>query len=123
MHRRMFLAGAGGMLALSPLSSGKSHAAGGDVKILSTHVTNRDHFPNAGMPRPNEVLILERAPQRAFNPFSIAVVTPAGQQIGYLPPASTGILAALLDAGFRAFAIQPSHKPTGEPIVDVYLRA
>jgi hypothetical protein len=51
------------------------------------------------------VLHLERRPDRTFDRYSIAVRQSDGRQLGYLPPASTGLLATLLDEGFSAFAV------------------
>lgn len=108
MDRRFFLAGAGGALASVPLAAATAAAAGGQkgsVDLIRSYVANRDQFPKTPVPRPNEVLHLERRPDRSFDRSSIAVRRSDGSQLGYLPPASTGLLATLLDEGFSAFAV------------------
>ncbi|MFN7102038.1 MAG: HIRAN domain-containing protein [Pseudorhizobium sp.] len=107
MERRSFLAGAGGALASLPLMA--ATAAAGEpkagIRLLRSYVANRDQFPQARPPEVDEILRLRRRPDRSFDPASIAVERRDGSQLGYLPPASTGMLAALLDAGFSAHAV------------------
>jgi hypothetical protein len=123
MDRRLFLAGAGGALATLPLATGAS--AGGDgnstLKLLRSYVANRDQFPNSPTPQVGQHLELVRRPDRAFDPLSIAVTTSAGDQLGYLPSASTGMLAALLDGGFKAYGMEGEDGAEGNIIVDIFL--
>jgi hypothetical protein len=124
MQRRSFLAGAGGALAAFPFASGAAAAVRGQtdgVALLRSYVANRDQFPQAQAPEPNEVLRLERQPERAFDPSSIAVRRSDGSQLGYLPSASTGILAALLDQGFDAYAIALPGAAGSEIPVQIHL--
>lgn len=116
MDRRFFLAGAGGALASLPLAGAAAAAGGqkGSVELIRSYVANRDQFPQAPLPRPNEVLHLERRPDRTFDRSSIAVRRSDGRQLGYLPPASTGLLATLLDEGFSAFAVVLPNTGTGD---------
>ncbi|MCF6367486.1 HIRAN domain-containing protein [Rhizobium halophilum] len=124
MERRSFLAGAGGTLAALPFATGAAAAARGEaggVGLLRSYVANRDQFPHAKAPEANEVLHLERRPERAFDPSSVAVRRRDGSQLGYLPSTSTGILAALLDQGFDAYAIALPGTTGSEIPVQVYL--
>lgn len=122
MERRSFLAGAGGALAALPFAAGATAAPRqkGGVELLRSYVVNRDQFPQARAPGVNEVLRLERRPERAFDSNSIAVRREDGSQIGYLPSVSTGILAALLDQGFNAYAVA-RHGHGSDVPVQVYL--
>lgn len=122
MERRSFLAGASGALAALPFAAGAKAASRqkGGVELLRSYVVNRDQFPQARAPGVNEVLRLERRPERAFDPNSIAVRREDGSQIGYLPSASTGVLAALLDQGFNAYAVASGGHGIDIP-VQVYL--
>ena len=115
MDRRFFLAGAGGALASLPLAAAAAAAGGkkGSVDLIRSYVANRDQFPKTPVPRPNEVLHLERRPDRSFDRSSIAVRRSDGSQLGYLPPASMGLLATLLDEGFSAFAVALPTTGTG----------
>ncbi len=124
MERRSFLAGAGGALAALPFATGAAAAARGEtggVGLLRSYVANRDQFPQAKAPEVNERLRLERRPERAFDPSSIAVRRSDGSQLGYLPSASTGMLAALLDQGFEAYAVALPVTAGSEIPVQVYL--
>ncbi len=78
-------------------------------------------FPQAQAPEPNEILQLERRPERAYDPASIAVLRGDGSQLGYLPSASAGLLAALLDQGFGAYATTLPETGGSEIALQVYL--
>jgi hypothetical protein len=123
MERRSFLAGAGGALASLPLAA-TAMAAGepkAGIRLLRSYVANRDQFPQARQPDENEVLRLRRRPDRSFDPSSIAVEKRDGSQLGYLPPASTGMLAALLDTGFGAYAVALEGDVRSGAPIEVYL--
>lgn len=124
MERRSFLTGAGGALAALPFATGAAAAASGPtggVGLLRSYVANRDQFPQAQAPEPNEILQLERRPERAYDPASIAVLRGDGSQLGYLPSASAGLLAALLDQGFGAYATTLPGTGGSEIALQVYL--
>lgn len=98
MDRRFFLAGAVALpgAALASASPGPS---AGLVELLSVRVVNRDQF-TALPPLPQGTrLVLRRDPGWRYDPGAIAVLTEQGQGLGYLPPARTRALAALMDAG------------------------
>ncbi|MBU1316391.1 MAG: HIRAN domain-containing protein [Alphaproteobacteria bacterium] len=123
MERRSFLAGAGGALASLPLAAA-AMAAGepkAGIGLLRSYVANRDQFSQARLPEVNEILRLRRRPDRSFDPTSIAVEKRDGSQLGYLPPASTGMLAALLDNGFNAYAVTLRGDGHSEVPLQVYL--
>lgn len=124
MERRSFLAGAGGALAALPFAAGTAAAARGEaggIGLLRSYVTNLDQFPQAQAPEPNEALRLERRPDRAYDPASIAVLRGDGSQLGYLPSASAGLLAALLDQGFAAYAATLPRTAGSDIPVEVFL--
>lgn len=106
MQRRSFLAGASGAVASLPLAAFAQQSVIGedDAALLRSYVTSQDQFPQATPPQGDEILNLERRPNRKYDPASIAVMRSAGNQMGYLPADSTGILAVLLDEGFVAYA-------------------
>ncbi|MCJ8519448.1 hypothetical protein ABID21_002328 [Pseudorhizobium tarimense] len=124
MERRSFLTGAGGALVALPFAAGSAAAAPdatGGVRVLRSYVANRDQFPQAQAPEPNETLRLERRPDRAYDPTSIAVLRGDGSQLGYLPSASAGLLAALLDQGFAAYAATLPRTAGSDIPVEVFL--
>jgi hypothetical protein len=93
------------------------------VRLGPSYVTNREQF--AGMPRlaSGDRLSLRRRPDRQFDPGSVEVLTTeTGEAIGFLPPASSGMLASLMDEGGSAFAIvHDAIQPDGPLLVEVYL--
>lgn len=106
MQRRLFLAGAGGALTSLPLGALATPAAPSkdDVPLLRSYVTNQEQYPRAAAPEVDEILHLERTPNCQYNPASIAIIRQDGDQVGYLPPDSTAVLAVLLDEGVLTYA-------------------
>ena len=94
MHRRHFLAASCAVVpAALPIASS---AAPRCAQVLTAEVVNRTTNPAPGEGSP---LTLRREPERRFDPASIAVLTPSGAKLGYLPPVRAEVLAALMDAG------------------------
>lgn len=126
MRRRLFLAGAGGVLTSLPLGAAAKPAgqSATDLPLLQSYITNREQFPDGQIAHADELLTLERRPQRKYHAASIAVMRSNGLQLGYLPLDSTAVLAALLDEGFGLYA-KPSAQGaigTGNVTVQIYWR-
>ena len=54
---------------------------------------------------PGSPLVLRRDPENAYDPNAIAVDTPGGEQLGFVPRELAAVLAPSLDAGERWSAI------------------
>lgn len=72
--------------------------------MLDSYLTNIEQFPQVPWPDPGTRLSLQRDPTRAYDPRAILVIGRKGEPMGYLPPASSGLLAALMDNGTEADA-------------------
>jgi hypothetical protein len=125
MDRRSFIAAAaaGGAVALPQAASA---TPGGDrvteCVVLRAALTNTELFPAAPRPAMNARLRLERHPHRRFDPASIAVLSPEGAPLGYLPPVRSATLAALMDAGVTAEARRLQDTPGGRMVVGVIVQ-
>lgn len=104
MHRRKFLAAAAVASAV-PFSAAARAGPSAGIKVLETYLSNADQFPDGIWPAPGTPLSLQRAPQRAFDTRSVQVLDPDGTPLGYVPPASAQVLAALMDHGTGTSAI------------------
>ncbi|NEX48787.1 HIRAN domain-containing protein [Pseudotabrizicola algicola] len=99
MDRRYFLAGAAALpgTALARPSAAPDDA--GLIELLSVRLVNRDHFAGRVHVAEGARVVLRRDPAWTYDPAAISVSTENGDGLGYLPPASTRALAALMDAG------------------------
>lgn len=126
MKRRSFVLAAGGALCAGTVSAPAAHtqgdAAPAALWLGDVYLTNREQFPQIALPVAGERLQLRRERDRRFDPRSIQVLTAAGMPLGYLPPASCAILAAMIDAGLSAFGIAgPAGNPAEQARIDLYL--
>ena len=64
-------------------------------------------------------LVLKRAPERAYDPRSIAAFTIDGQRLGYLPGRPTRVIAALMEQGVEVEALVVTCRSVGRPAVTV----
>jgi hypothetical protein len=99
MDRRGFIAGAAAAIPAAGAAAvrgpeGSATAIASYVTGLRDHVGARDPLPAVGAR-----VGLVREAERAYDPFSIAVVAPGGRRLGYLPPRQGQVLAPLMDAG------------------------
>lgn len=105
MQRRKFLAAGTAASLLLPAAAGAATSPSrGRIKVLDSYLTNAEHFPSARWPNRGARLSLRRDRSRAFDRLAVLVIGTEGEPIGYLPPASSGLLAALMDHGIEADA-------------------
>lgn len=120
MDRRKFLAVASAAAVTAPVAGVAAQTTRAtSVPLLRTYLTNTEQFPSEPQAR-GRVLALKCDPERTFDPNSVAVFGEQGRQLGYLPPASTEALSALLKAGFEAYATVADVNPAAISL-DVFL--
>jgi hypothetical protein len=106
MLRRSFVA-ASGSLCLAPaaaaVAAGRPEERAPEAPLLRTVVTNLPTTLPPGVTAGTR-LVLKRAPERTYDPQSIAAFTSDGQRLGYLPGRPTRVVAALMDRGVEVEA-------------------
>lgn len=105
MHRRSLLVAGAGAFAAVPFGANPGAAAPTGLKVLESYVTNREQFAQPDWPDEGTVMALRRDPARRFDPRSIQILDSHGSPLGYLPPSSAHVLAALMDHGLQAEAV------------------
>ncbi len=126
MNRRAFVMATGGAMAAG--AAGTVGMAAGNpgrrkhLRLGPSYVTNREQFTEVENLTTGDRLSLRRRPDRGFDPGSVEVLTERGEAIGFLPPASSGMLATLMDEGGSAFALVQQDVQPGRPMaVEVYM--
>ena len=125
MNRRAFVLAAGGAVAAGAGGMGlaaENANRSKSMRLGPSYVTNREQFAGRPSLASGDRLALRRRSDRQFDPGSIEVLTETGEAIGFLPPASSRMLATLMDEGGSAFAIvHDAIQPDRPLLVDVYL--
>jgi hypothetical protein len=121
MLRRSFVA-ASGSLCLAPaaaaLAAGRPEERAPEAPLLRTVVTNLPASLPPGMATGTR-LVLKRAPERSYDPRSIAAFTRDGQRLGYLPGRPTRVIAALMDQGVEVEAVVVERRSGRRPALTV----
>jgi hypothetical protein len=117
MLRRSFVA-ASGSLSLAPaaaaVAAGRPEERAPEAPLLRTVVTNLPPGVATGTR-----LVLKRAPERSFDPQSIATFTRDGQRLGYLPGRPTRVIATLMDQGVDVDAVVVDCRSGRRPALSV----
>lgn len=126
MKRRSFVLAAGGAFSAGMLPATAMPGRGEKPETVlwlgRSYLTNQEQFADASGPAAGERLVLRRRGDRRFDPRSIEVLTAASRPLGYLPPSSCAILAAIMDAGQIAFAVaSPAQGVEDNRELDLYL--
>lgn len=125
MNRRAFVMATGGAMAAGAAGTmglaAEKNKGPSPLRLGPSYVTNREQFAHIPDLAPGHRLSLRRRPDRRFDPESVEVVSESGAAIGFLPPASSAMLATMMDEGGSAFALVGDHPRQGQPLaVDVY---
>jgi len=106
--RRNILLGASGALGGAALAAPGALAAPRDeVTLLSSYIAGTAYHragEAAAALRPGDRVTLRREPGNDYDPRAIAVCTPSGSKLGYLPRVDNHALASLMDRGFEVTA-------------------
>jgi hypothetical protein len=101
--RRSFIAAAGTLAAAGGAGAATSaRGAGGEVLFLRTYVTGAERRVVRDASRelsPGAPLRLLREPENDYDARAVAVWTPDGTKVGYVPRIDNQGLANLMDAG------------------------
>lgn len=114
--RRGFLAAAAAVATAGGAGAALATSAGREVPLLATYVAGAGrHCGPEAFRRiaPGARLVLRREPGNDYDARSVAVWTPAGEKLGYVPRIHNQALANLMDAGLRPVARVADLSPDG----------
>jgi hypothetical protein len=121
MLRRSFVA-ASGSLCLAPaaaaVAAARTDRTALEAPLLRTVVTSLPASLPADVAAGTR-LVLRRAPERTYDPQSIAAFTIDGQRLGYLPGRPTRVVAALMDRGVEVEAVVVDCRSANRPALTV----
>jgi hypothetical protein len=123
MLRRSFVAASGGLClapAAAAVAAGRPEESAPEAPLLRTVVTNLPDSLPPGVATGTR-LVLKRAPERTYDPRSIAAFTIDGQRLGYLPGRPTRVIATLMDQGVEVEAVVVDCRSGRRPALSVDL--
>lgn len=127
MQRRSFITALAAMSVAAPAGGAAALPARTERILFRSYVTQLNVVVLDGLQAElqHAELALEPAPERAFDPASLAVRTGTGDLLGYLPGTHSRILGPLIKEGFqltpRPVAARSRPRPSLE--VDIWLAA